>query len=51
MFAGDGERIEVTHRASTRQAFVNGVIRAINYLMTKQDKTIAGMNDVLDLNF
>ncbi len=50
MFAGDGERIEVIHRASTRQAFVNGVIRAINYLIAKQDKSIADMSDVLGLN-
>lgn len=49
MFAGDGERIEVIHRASTRQAFVNGVIRAINYQATKQDKNIADMFDVLGL--
>lgn len=50
MFAGDGERIEVIHRASTRQAFVNGVIRAINYLIEKQEKPVADMKDVLDLN-
>ncbi len=49
LFAGDGERIEVIHRASTRQAFVNGVIRAINYQATKQDKNIADMFDVLGL--
>ncbi len=49
MFCGDGERIEVVHRASTRQAFVNGVIRALNYLMTKQDKNIADMFDVLGI--
>ena len=49
MFCGDGERIEVVHRASTRQAFANGVIRAINYLMSKQDKSIADMFDVLGL--
>lgn len=49
MFCGDGERIEVIHRASTRQAFVNGVIRAINYLMSSQEKTIADMFDVLGL--
>lgn len=51
MFAGDGERIEVIHRASTRQAFVNGVIRAINYLMTKQDTNLADMSDVLNLSY
>jgi 4-hydroxy-tetrahydrodipicolinate reductase len=49
IFAGDGERIEVTHRASTRQAFVNGVIRAINYLSTEQTKNIADITDVLNL--
>ena len=49
MFCGDGERIEVVHRASTRQAFVNGVIRAVNYLMSKQDKPVADMFDVLGL--
>lgn len=49
MFCGDGERIEVIHRASTRQAFVNGVIRAINYQYDKQDKNIADMFDVLGL--
>ena len=49
MFCGDGERIEVVHRASTRQAFANGVIRAVNYLMTKQEKNIADMFDVLGL--
>ena len=49
MFCGDGERIEVIHRASTRQAFVNGVIRALNYLMSKQEKPIADMFDVLGL--
>ncbi|MCD7782023.1 MAG: 4-hydroxy-tetrahydrodipicolinate reductase [Methanosphaera sp.] len=50
MFAGDGERIEITHRASTRQAFVNGVIRAINYQATSQDKPVADMFDVLGLD-
>lgn len=49
MFCGDGERIEIVHRASTRQAFVNGVIRAINYMMTKQDKAIANTFDVLGI--
>jgi 4-hydroxy-tetrahydrodipicolinate reductase len=49
MFCGDGERIELVHRASTRQAFVNGVIRAINYQATKQDKAVADMFDVLGL--
>jgi 4-hydroxy-tetrahydrodipicolinate reductase len=35
IFAGIGERIEITHRAHTRDAFVNGVIRAIRFLKNK----------------
>lgn len=32
LFAGDGERIEITHRAHSRQAFVKGVLKAIRFL-------------------
>ena len=32
IFAADGERIEVTHRASNRDAFVNGALRAARFL-------------------
>ncbi|GBE18760.1 4-hydroxy-tetrahydrodipicolinate reductase [archaeon BMS3Abin16] len=32
LFAGGGERIEITHRAHSRDAFVNGVIRAVRFL-------------------
>ena len=33
LFAGPGERIEITHRAHSRDAFVNGVVRAIRFLV------------------
>ena len=32
LFAGDGERLEITHRAHSRQAFVNGTIKAIRFV-------------------
>jgi 4-hydroxy-tetrahydrodipicolinate reductase len=38
LFAGEGERIEITHRAHSRDAFVNGVIRAIRFLADKNGK-------------
>jgi 4-hydroxy-tetrahydrodipicolinate reductase len=37
MFAGDGERIEITHRAHSRQAFVGGTIKAIRFVHQKKD--------------
>jgi 4-hydroxy-tetrahydrodipicolinate reductase len=47
-FAGMGERIELTHRASSRDTFAKGALRAVNWLIGKP----AGwyeMKDVLGL--
>lgn len=38
LFAGNEERIEVTHRAQSRQAFVNGALRAVRFLCEKGEK-------------
>jgi 4-hydroxy-tetrahydrodipicolinate reductase len=49
LFAGNGERIEVTHRAESRMTFANGALRAARWLMDKK----AGLYDmqaVLGLN-
>jgi 4-hydroxy-tetrahydrodipicolinate reductase len=35
LFAGKGERIEITHRAHSRSAFISGVIRAVRFLADK----------------
>jgi 4-hydroxy-tetrahydrodipicolinate reductase len=35
LFAGGGERIELTHRVSTRDAFVKGAMRAARFLVGK----------------
>ncbi|WP_457611732.1 4-hydroxy-tetrahydrodipicolinate reductase [Methanocaldococcus sp.] len=48
IFAGDGERLEITHRASSRQAFINGVILAIRFVYEK-DKGVYDTFDVLGL--
>ncbi|HIP15601.1 MAG TPA: 4-hydroxy-tetrahydrodipicolinate reductase [Methanothermococcus okinawensis] len=45
IFAGDGERLEVTHRASSRQAFVNGVILAVKFVSGKR----GGIYDTFDV--
>lgn len=48
MFMADGERVEITHKASNRLAFANGAVRAAIWL--KQQKTgLFDMQDVLGL--
>lgn len=49
LFAGDGERIEIVHRAHSRQAFVNGVIKAVRYVVEAPNGNISGMADVLGI--
>ncbi len=48
LFAGDGERVEITHRASSRMTFANGAARAAGWL-TGQDSGLYDMQDVLGL--
>jgi 4-hydroxy-tetrahydrodipicolinate reductase len=48
LFAGTGERIEITHRASDRVNFANGALRAADWLMGKE-KGLYDMIDVLGL--
>ena len=45
MFAGIGERIEITHKASSRATFALGALRAARFLKTSQ----AGMYDMQDV--
>ncbi len=49
LFAGDGERLEIVHRAHSRQAFVNGVIKAVRYVIHAEQGKISDMGDVLGL--
>lgn len=49
LFAGDGERLEIIHRAHNRQAFVNGVIKAVRYIVEAPKGKISDMGDVLGI--
>lgn len=48
MFAGAGERIEITHRASSRKTFASGALRAAQWVM-QHDSGLFDMQDVLGL--
>lgn len=48
MFATEGERVEITHKASSRMTFAKGAIRAARWLKGK-DKGLYDMQDVLGL--
>ena len=48
LFAGTGERIEITHKASSRKTFANGAVRAAGWLM-EQKAGLFDMQDVLGL--
>jgi 4-hydroxy-tetrahydrodipicolinate reductase len=48
MFADEGERIEITHKATSRMTFANGAVRAAVWLQDK-DNGLYDMQDVLGL--
>ncbi len=48
MFASEGERVEITHKASSRMTFALGAMRASSWLMA-QSSGLFDMQDVLDL--
>jgi 4-hydroxy-tetrahydrodipicolinate reductase len=45
LFAGEGERLEITHRASSRMTFANGAVRAALWVAGKP----AGLFDMGDI--
>ncbi len=49
MFADIGERVEITHKASSRMTFASGAVRAAGWIMGKE-KGDFDMMDVLNLN-
>jgi 4-hydroxy-tetrahydrodipicolinate reductase len=49
MFAGLGERVEITHKASSRMTFAKGAVRAAEWLADK-DAGLFDMMDVLGLS-
>jgi len=48
IFAADGERVELTHRASSRQTFANGALRAAQWVNGRA-AGLYSMQDVLGL--
>ncbi len=48
MFATNGERLELTHKASSRDTFANGALRAAEWVV-KQKPGLYDMQDVLGL--
>ncbi|MBX2808387.1 MAG: 4-hydroxy-tetrahydrodipicolinate reductase [Cellvibrionaceae bacterium] len=46
MFLADGERLEISHKASNRMAFARGAVRAAHWLSDKK-QGLYTMNDVL----
>ncbi len=48
LFATEGERVEITHKASSRMTFAKGAARACDWLM-KKEKGLFDMQDVLNL--
>lgn len=48
LFAGEGERVEISHRSSSRLTFANGAIRAALWCM-QHDSGLFDMQDVLGL--
>lgn len=47
MFAADGERVELTHKASSRDTFVRGALKAAGYIVNQPAGRIYSMQDVL----
>ena len=45
LFAGDGERIEITHKASSRMTFAKGAVRSVQWLEGRS----AGLYDMQDV--
>ena len=48
MFAGAGERVEISHKASSRMTFAHGALRAARWL-AQRDRGLFDMQDVLGL--
>lgn len=48
VFAGSGERIEITHRASSRATYADGSLRAARFLANRK-RGLFGMDEVLGL--
>jgi 4-hydroxy-tetrahydrodipicolinate reductase len=49
IFAGSGERLELTHRAGSRLNFARGALRAARFVAAKRAQGLAGLFDMQDV--
>ncbi len=50
IFAGEGERIELTHKAGSRMNFAQGALRAARFVASRRNEPgLYDMQDVLGL--
>jgi 4-hydroxy-tetrahydrodipicolinate reductase len=49
IFAGAGERVELTHRASSRMTFAQGALRAARFVAVKRAQGATGVYDMQDV--
>ncbi len=49
VFAGEGERVELVHRATSRQLFANGAMRAVRFVAARRAAGEAGLYDMPDV--
>jgi len=49
LFAGTGERIEITHRATSRQTFAGGALRAAAFVGARRAAGACGLFDMRDV--
>ncbi|MCK4475685.1 MAG: 4-hydroxy-tetrahydrodipicolinate reductase [Methanophagales archaeon] len=47
LYAGKGERLEITHRAHSREAFAQGAIKAIEWISGKERREIYSMDEMM----
>ena len=49
IFAGPGERVELSHRASSRMTFAQGALRAVRFVAARRAECAAGLYDMQDV--
>ncbi len=49
IFAGNGERLELSHKASSRKTFGSGVLRAIDFLLEQKQNGLYLMEDLFKI--
>ena len=49
IFAGSGERLELTHKAGSRMNFAQGALRAARFVAAKRAQRVSGLFDMQDV--